>query len=147
MSIEEMIKEPTIEEIIQETTIDFPKPIGLEECEEFFHYLATNLSVDITWNPEYSGSLIHDSNTKELLKHKGALRLEGFIRSLKDSRVHDTFESKSCEEDNAYISGIEFKGGPEWEFSEYTPEVRELWGDVRGFTAKYFEEVLEVNRK
>jgi hypothetical protein len=135
-----------IEEIIEATTIKFPRPIDREDSENLLGYLAKKLPGNISGKVEYYISFNHPNLINDgVLKEEGTLKISGVITSY-DPLVFDTFESKPWNDDTTYISEIAFSMG-NGNLSEYNQEKRQLWGNVRELVGQYFSRENKETKK
>jgi hypothetical protein len=127
-----------IEEIAKENTIEFPRPIGREGAENLLCYIAKELPANISSKIEYYKTFFYDQEKDGVLEDKGTLTVIANIHDLRENGGFDSFQSKSCGGDTSYISAIASQMVPDWELSDYRPEIRKLWKDVRQIVDEYF---------
>lgn len=130
----------SIEEIIAKTTIELPRSLTLEEAEKLINYIAKELPGNINYNASYYNSVFHGPDNGEISKQKGTANMTAIVNSLGNLAVFDSFQFKPPEEDTSKFSTIRFQIVPDWELSDYRPEVRQLWDEVREIVGQYFKQ-------
>jgi len=130
----------SFKEITDKTTIEFKRPISLEETEDLFRYIAKNMPANISSTIKYFKSFLYDNESKNTLEDKGTLEVMAGIHNLK-THEFDAVQSTHYDKDTSLISSFAFQRIPDWELCDYRPEVKELWDQFRGLVDKYFEKV------
>ena len=137
----------SLKEILEKTTIKFPRPIGREEAEKLLCYIANNLPANVSATTEYDMFYYHSLDEDLIEKTNGTLKVNAEVDSVKERGLFDSFESETWKEDMSYISSIAFQRARGSELSDYDPEKIKLWGGVREVVEKYFKEVLKTTDK
>jgi len=119
-----------IDEIIKRATIELPCAITLDEAEKLIAYIAKQLPANINYKSSYFKSIARGQDGKMSIQD-GTVNLEVTISSYKNHATCDTFQFGHSQQDISKFDAIIFQQVPGWDLSEYRPEVRELWGDVR----------------
>ena len=122
----------TLEEIIKQTSIEFPKEINLSEAEKLIRYIAQNLSVEIRYNSEN-----HIIISQKYLKDNFS-EINGSINSLKNKMAFDSFRFEQSQKNHSKFTKIKFQTIPRYKINEYRTEVKELWNNVRNVVNNYF---------
>jgi hypothetical protein len=130
----------SLDEVLEKTTIEFPRPINREEAEKLLLYIAKNLQADVRSIIKYRLTYYHDEIHKYITEDGGTLRIDATVSSLKTPALFDSFHSEPHERDRSYISEIVFGRVPGWELANYGEEKVKFWDDVRVVVNKYFKE-------
>lgn len=133
-----------VEELIEKTKIGFPRPIGLKQTEEMLCYISSHLPANVSQKVEYHKRFDYDPEKDGSLENNGTLKVIASIHKMSEPFEYDTFVSYPYDKDTSFISGVKFEIVPGWNLSEYRPEVRELWDDVRNCINHYFKDILKV---
>ena len=129
----------TIDEIMDETTISFKKDLTLEETEDLLKYVADNLPANISFHAGYFRSYRRDEDMTFTYVSDEIVEITGNIRQTNKTFSFDVFSGNHPNDDTSGFSSLYFARVPGWEISDYRPEIRQLWKDVRGVVNNYFE--------
>jgi len=131
----------TIDEVINKATIEFSKPLSLDETEELMKYITIHLPGDITYTLSYEVALYHEQG-HHIDKSPRNVSINGHIRSNKDGAAFDFFNSQPLKviTDTTKVHLIRFSIIPGYDkLTDYNPITTRLWGDVRKVVTEYFE--------
>jgi len=129
----------TIDEVLGEAKIEFPRVLSLADAENLLGYVAKNMPAEIRHNSSYNITLALVESEK-VAKLAGSVQISGSIADVKNGRAYDGFNFNKCSGANTPgLSGMTFDMVPGWKISEYRPEVRKLWGDVRRLVRECFD--------
>jgi len=134
----------SLKEILEKTTIEFPRPIGREEAEKLLFYIAKNLPANVNTTIEYYMCYYPSADEDLIEKTKGTLKVSASVDCVRPIGLFDSFQSETWKEDMSYISSIAFQRDLGKELSDYEPEKIKLWDDVREVVEKYFKESLRT---
>lgn len=125
------------EELKNKTTIEFERPVDLEETKKLLNYLVEHMPANIRHTVKYSEYLLHCK--KGISEDKGALEVMATLHSFKTHSV-DTFKSIPYSEDSSLIASVAFQTMPGEELLDYKPETLEFWDQTKELVNKYFKE-------
>ncbi len=128
----------TLEEVTEKSRIGLPKKLSLAKAEGLLAYIAQRLPGKVNYQASYFRSIHGEQGTKISI-HNGTISIAGSIVSHKTSGVFDSFEFVPYQRDSTMVSALQFARVPDWELSDYRPEVRTLWDDVRRLAEQYFK--------
>lgn len=135
-------------EIINRTHIRFPWDLTLEQARELVKYICTKLpsranydfsqhvEVKYAFEDKLRGEL---PDGEEILKEEETeTRFSGIIRHKIEPKAFDSFGFMPSKKDNSKLSSILFRIVDDWKITDYSPEVVQLWDDVRKIVDDYF---------
>ena len=130
----------TLDNVLEASTIIFPRSLSLSETKRLFDYIAEYLSADINTKVEYFENrygTLGKEETAKIKKSRGTVKINGSIRT--KNFAFDIFSTIHAR-NTSKIMVIQFQAIPGYnDLEEYRPEVRELWHQVRVQVQNYFE--------
>ena len=130
----------SIEEIAEQTKIEFPRDLHLKEAESLLFYIAENLPANINYQTSSHKSISRCTPAGGVAIRQGTIGLTASINSLKNPGAFDSLRFHKEVGDSSRFSHINFEMVPGWELSDYRPEVKQLWDDIRVITTEYFNQ-------
>ncbi len=127
----------TIDEVIEETTINFKHDLNLDETESLFLFIAEKLPANISYHTGYFRDYRYEEDG--VTTSNGTVEISGMISRIREPYSFDSFTGVHSEMDTSKFSSFHFSRIPGYEISEYRPVVRQLWDDVREIVEDYFE--------
>jgi len=127
----------TFEEIKDKTTMEFKRPLDLEETEGLLKYIVEKMPANIQITTKRFKSFRYYK--EGVSEDEGPLEMIANIHSFK-THVVNTFQSTPYDKDTSLISSVDFEIASDWGLSDYGPEDREFLNQFRGLVDKYFEE-------
>ena len=127
------------EEVTERSRIIIPKDISLREAEKLLRYLAESLQASVNYQVSYYRTARHENG--KVIIDRGTVEIAGGIAKTEIPFCFDSFTLKSSERsrDTSRLSRMQFQLIPGYdEFSDYRPEIVQLWDDVRGVIKDYF---------
>ena len=129
-----------LDELSLASTIEFPKPLTLNETRDLLDYLAISLPAEIRTTIEYLEDRYYFPDEKGLRKSRGNLRISGSIKNV-NKFTFDCFVSRSLRMyGSSRIDAINFQTIPGYSLEEHGEDVRQLWDDIRNIVNEYFAE-------
>ena len=131
----------TIDNLLEASTISFPRPLSLEETEKLIDYVSINLPAQIITTSEYYKTRMPTKNspkTGTLYHRRGTVKISGSITNM-NNYSFDGFYTKNDSDDSSKINAIAFQIIPGYNLEEHRPEVKQLWSDVRNQVETYFQ--------
>lgn len=126
-----------IDELLMGPTIEFPRPLNLEETNKLLDYIAINLPAKINTKKEICCIRYHDEKeNKGLKKTQRTFEIYGTIMN----NNNFNFDNFIYILDSSKILGINFQTIPGYKLEEHKPKIRQLWEDVRKQVENYFSE-------
>lgn len=132
----------SIEEIVEKTRIELPMPLSLKGAEKLLYYLAEELPANVSYQISHHKSIYRPfrESGRKILKQDGTIVISGSISNLEKPFAFDFFQFRASDKgDTSKLSVIRFNLVPDWELSDYRPEVIKLWDDVKEKVRQYFE--------
>lgn len=124
---------------MEKSTIKFLTPVSLEEAKELIEYVARELPANVHYRVEYFVSINHGSaDGEDPIIYGGTVGISASVSRVGTPMAFDIFEFGSSTEDPSMLDCIRFQMVPDWELSDYRPEIRQLWDDTRGIVQEYF---------
>jgi len=127
----------SIEKVIEKATINFPRPLSLQETERVLEHVAKELPATITYHISAHKSLYHEAGS--VAKNDGTIRIRGSISNLQKPMTFDSFRSEPHRRETNFIASISFNLILGYDLEDYGPEVLKLWDDVRRVINQYFK--------
>ncbi|MEK6879925.1 MAG: hypothetical protein AABY22_09975 [Nanoarchaeota archaeon] len=128
----------TIEEVVKKSTIKFPKNMSLNQAESLIVYIAKKLPAIVNYTISQQITDGYYTDSKEFFRSKGTAKIRGARNQSTKPFTFDSFTFKHSVRNNSTFSLMQFELTPDWELSEYRPEVRKLWDDIRKIINEYF---------
>lgn len=130
----------SIDEVIEKSTINFPRALALKEAEELIEHLAKKLPANIHYKVSRHKSIGYQEKDERVLKQEGTVNISATVINIKEPMSFDVCEFKPSMKDTSKLSSINFQLIPDYEIHDYRPEVIKLWGDVRKVVEDYFKQ-------
>ena len=126
-----------ISELIEKSTIKFPRAISLSGAEKLLRYIADKLPANVAYTINRHRTLYH-KNEMEISLREGSTGISGNIACRKTPIAFDSFEFTLSISDSSKLDTMQFNIIPGYELSEHRQEVRKLWDETRKIVFKYF---------
>ncbi len=129
-----------LSDLIERTTVNFPRPIGVGEVEELFKFIAYESEHRIDYIVESRVNVVPDSGTHNPpLVHNSSNKIKGDVLADHPFRgAHFEGISSEFSDDCALVGGLRFQTIPGYKISEHNPNEVMVWDEVRKWTAIYF---------
>ena len=127
----------TLDEVLEKATIEFPRALSLSEAKKFLSYIAEKLPGDASYTVFYPVEAGYLVESGEFSEDEGASIIMGRISS-KRPVAFDKFVLKVSKTNVSRLSAIRPQTNNR-EFGDYSPEVRQLWDNIRKITKRYFK--------
>ena len=133
----------TIDKLIQESRIEFPRSLSLKETKELLDYIAIHIPAEINTLVKYYENRYPINNKEKKLKLSlGTVKINGNIKDL-ESFTFDSFIINPDESNCSKLNVIEFQTIPGYNLEEHRREVRKLWENTRIHVENYFKETAK----
>ena len=129
-----------IEKIRKEQTIDFLRAVNRKGAEDLLKYIARELPAHVRSTIKYDRTYLHDVGNGSINEIKGSLEVTVKIEDFRAGGGSDIFKSQPWLTNPEYIISIAAPIVFDKELSEYSPEQRKLWKDVKEVADRYFRE-------
>ena len=128
----------SVNELIERTTINFPRDISLDEARELLTYLAKNLPARMQYGK--SQDFIIDSDEEGSVREiPGTISLGGLMTSTDpDSLANEGFRFTHSDRDVTRAGEFRFSPIPGYDLEEHTPHSIKFWDDTREKIEEYF---------
>ena len=136
----------TIDEIIEETTISFGEDIELEIMEDLLKHISDKLPANISYHAGYFRNFRYEEIGESSIDN-GTVDLVGTIVKIKEPYSFDSFTGVHSNEDTSKFSALNFARVPGWEITEYRPEIRQLWKDIREIVNDYYDTMNKLMKE
>jgi hypothetical protein len=128
----------TLNELLEKSTIVFPKSICLSEAEKLLLYVAKELPGNIPYHISSHKNLFHEP--EGLARQDGTVMLTGSICYIQEPFAFDSFQTEPDSSSTELIAKLKFQLIPGYdELEEYNPETLKLWDNVRRVIMQYFK--------
>ena len=137
----------TLDDVMEKTTIALPRLLDLKEAEKLIYHIAVQLPGNVNYHISHYRSFFHDSESRRspeeknrrVLEQDGTVSISVNINSHRNVMAFDVFQFCPSREDTSKLAEIRFQTVPDWELSEYRPEIQKLWDDTRRLVGEYFK--------
>lgn len=127
----------TLQEVMERSAIDLPRPLTLTESEELLAHLAKSLPARISC--KLGQHKLIDCPKEEVLIEQGTSNLNASIMCRGDLAGSDFVQFEPSREDTSKLERIRFATIPGYDnLSEYRPETVKLWDRTRELVEQYF---------
>ncbi len=131
------------ETVIDKATIRFPRLISADEAEKMLCYfstkggMATNYSINVQKSVKKQG----DGLTEKVETTRYVVSINASVIEPKSYSVNSFEYLRDVNDGSHCFSHLKFFTVPGWRrFTEYPPEVLQLWNNVRQLVGQYFKE-------
>jgi hypothetical protein len=131
----------SIDEITKRSTIEFPRPLDLEETESLMEYIAKSMPANVAYEKSSHVEMYHVDNVAAfaVFREQGSVALGGTITTLACAEF-DSFSCTPSLEDCTKIDKMRFNTIPGYTLEEHRKEVVRLWDSVRHTVLEYFSQ-------
>ncbi|PIN89156.1 hypothetical protein COU57_06530 [Candidatus Pacearchaeota archaeon CG10_big_fil_rev_8_21_14_0_10_32_14] len=131
----------TIDQIIEETTISFKEDLDLEIVEDLLKHVSETLPANISYHAGYFRNFRYEEIVGASMNN-GTVDIVGRIAKTKEPYLFN------CYTPQLYCDWVvDFSRVPEGDISDYRPEVRQLWKDVREIVEDYYDTMSKLMKE
>jgi hypothetical protein len=124
--------------LIEKATIEFRRSLDIQGVEELLLHISNQLPANIHYVSKPHVDLRHMNDKGGIVKEQGSFVVGGTITRKDSIMASDAFETVTSDEDYQKASAMRFGLVPDWEETDYRPEILKLWQDTRAVVDSYF---------
>ncbi|MBI4145602.1 hypothetical protein HY493_05365 [Candidatus Woesearchaeota archaeon] len=135
-----------IDELLEATTVDFPKPFRLHELEKFFVYLCQQHGIETAYTVEKhkrTGTKYDDQGNQQKAEKPllGTVSAAGMMHTREPPFKTCGFRTEHAR-NTSRIKAVHFETIPGYDaLSEYRPEEVQFWAYIKRAAQEYFSKL------
>lgn len=127
---------------LEKATIEFPKPLTLEQTEDLLDYFADEIPANLNTFTGAHCQRYHDpaASGEGITRDRGTVAISGQIRTVEAPFLFDHFETVTYSDNFRLIGAIRFSPILGYSYDEQPDHAKQLWEVIRDKVQDYFTE-------